>query len=504
MSAAVIYCRVSTKEQTDNLSLATQEMACRKYCAQNSLEIERVFLESESAKTTRRAEFQKMVEYCRKNKRRVAYVVVYALSRFSRNKRDHHVVRAILKGWGVTVRSATEPTDDTAMGKAMEGMIATFAELDNDIRAERTKAGMMMAVEKGRWPFKAPLGYLNVPDGEANLTPDPDRESLVRRGFELYATGRYSKTEILRKLSALGLRTRSGGKLTAQSLNKMLSNPIYAGWIVINGWGIRHRGRFKPLIEEAVFSQVRRILAGKSPTAVPHQRDHPDFPLRRFVRCKCCGGPLTASWSKGRGGRYGYYRCWDSNCHSVNVRKEQLESIFVDLLRNVCVSPESVALFQEVVRDRLACRNAENDKLQADLQKRLDGLQRKTQRLVEAFVYEKVIDQSTYQEQLDLLKREMADVELARPDVASTSTLNIDKILAFAEECLVKMDQMWEKGTPRVRWQFQKLVFPAGLDFDGNSLGTPEINNVIGTLGKTSAQIDRLASPRGFEPLLQP
>ena len=34
----------------------------------------------------------------------------------------------------------------------------------------------------------------------------------------------------------------------------------------------------------------------------PRQRNHPDLPLRGFVRCDVCGRPLTGSWSKGRKG----------------------------------------------------------------------------------------------------------------------------------------------------------------------------------------------------------
>src|SRR5689334_1126684 len=56
---AVIYCRVSTKEQTQNLSLPTQERACRAYCDQNGFVADRVFVDAgESAKTTERPEFQ--------------------------------------------------------------------------------------------------------------------------------------------------------------------------------------------------------------------------------------------------------------------------------------------------------------------------------------------------------------------------------------------------------------------------------------------------------------
>jgi DNA invertase Pin-like site-specific DNA recombinase len=42
----------------------------------------------------------------------------------------------------------------------MEGVLAAFAQFDNDVRSDRTRAGMRAALELGRWTFPAPLGYL--------------------------------------------------------------------------------------------------------------------------------------------------------------------------------------------------------------------------------------------------------------------------------------------------------------------------------------------------------
>ena len=66
-----------------------------------------------------------------------------------------HSVRH-LKSLGISLRSATEPIDDTSTGKLMEGVLASFAQFDNDVRSDRTRAGMRAALELGRWTFPAP------------------------------------------------------------------------------------------------------------------------------------------------------------------------------------------------------------------------------------------------------------------------------------------------------------------------------------------------------------
>src|SRR5512139_1545072 len=90
MVGAVIYVRVSTKEQTENLSLPTQLRACEEYCRRQGYEVlERFHEEGESAKTADRSQLQVLLKYCRTNKGKIHFVVVYNLTRFAREKFDH-------------------------------------------------------------------------------------------------------------------------------------------------------------------------------------------------------------------------------------------------------------------------------------------------------------------------------------------------------------------------------------------------------------------------------
>jgi site-specific DNA recombinase len=212
MVGAVIYVRVSTKEQTENLSLPTQLRACEEYCRRQGYEIlERFHEEGESAKTTDRSQLQALLKYCRTHKGKVHFVVVYNLTRFAREKYDHFALRAHLKSLGISLRSATEPIDDTSTGKLMEGVLASFAQFDNDVRSDRTRAGMRAALELGRWTFPAPIGYLNAPKWSGkSLVPDPERAPLIARAFEDLATGRFTKQEVIARMTEAGLRTRRG------------------------------------------------------------------------------------------------------------------------------------------------------------------------------------------------------------------------------------------------------------------------------------------------------
>ena len=249
MIGAVIYVRVSTKEQTENLSLPTQLRACEEYCRREGFEVvDRFKEEGESAKTTDRTELQKLLKYCRTHKGKVHFVVVYNLTRFAREKYDHFALHAHLKSLGISLRSATEPIDDTSTGKLMEGVLAAFAQFDNDVRSERTRAGMRAALELGRWTFPAPLGYLNAPKWSGkSLIPDPERAPLVRQMFEDFASGRFTKQEVLARVTERGLRTRRGLTVSPQSFGQMLHCTVYIGRIESPEFGVSTRGDFEPL-----------------------------------------------------------------------------------------------------------------------------------------------------------------------------------------------------------------------------------------------------------------
>jgi len=211
MVGAVIYVRVSTKEQTENLSLPTQLRACEEYCRRQGYDVlARFHEEGESAKTTDRSQLQKLLTFCRLNKGRVHFVVVFNLTRFARDKYDHFALRSHLQSLGISLRSATEPIDDTSTGKLMEGVLAAFAQFDNDVRSDRTRAGMKAALELGRWVFLAPIGYLNASRSMGkSLMADAERAPIVRPPSKQSATSTNPRA-LSSEVTPGELHTRSG------------------------------------------------------------------------------------------------------------------------------------------------------------------------------------------------------------------------------------------------------------------------------------------------------
>lgn len=470
MIGAVVYVRVSDPRQAENLSLATQLKACEEYCERQGFAVlERFKEQGESAKTADRTELQKLLQFCRVNKGKVHFVVVFNLTRFAREKYDHVALRAHLKSLGISLRSATEPIDDTATGKLMEGVLAALAQFDNDVRSDRTKAGMRAALELGRWTFLAPIGYLNAPRWSGkSLVEDPERAPFVRRAFEEFATGRYTKQQVLAEMTRLGLTTRRGAKVSGQTFDAVLENQLYIGIIDCPEYGVHSkRGDFEPLIDEKLFYRVQGILQKRIRSIAPPQKSRPDSPLRAFVRCHACGRALTGSWSKGRNDRFAYYHC-RADCRDINIAKAKLEGLFVDELARLQPSEGYMRLVKaRVVKVWDRARTDVKEKAEA-VERRIKTIRQRIDRLDNAFLFDRSIDIDTYDRHKERLTEELT---LARMDRHATELeeMDVEGILGFAERVLPRAADLWVQASLEQRQRLQQLFFPDGIAFDGKA-----------------------------------
>ena len=324
-------------------------------------------------------------------------------------------------------------------------------------------------MELGRWVFLAPLGYINAPRAMGKtLMPDPERAPIVRRVFEEYATGRFTKQQVLEQAWAWGLTNRRNRPLTSQAIGTLLRNRLYAGIVDVSEYGVRaKRGDFEPLISEELFYRVQSVLSGRVPATTPQQRAHPDFPLRAFVRCVSCGRGLTGSWSKGRSEYYAYYHCRPGCRAKVNVTKAKLEGLFADELTLLQPTPGYMRLLKESVLQIWKARKAAVREEIESAERAAKAIQNKLDRLDEAFLFERSIDIDTYDRHAEKLREELT---LARMDRHSgqLDELDVEGILAFAERVLPRAADLWVQASLEQRQRFQQLFFPDGIAFDGN------------------------------------
>jgi site-specific DNA recombinase len=239
--AAVAYIRVSTDKQAKQWhNLPNQQAKVRGHCERVGFSIMREFIDAESARTDDRPAFQEMLTFCRKNHGKVAHVVVADLSRLARNVVDQGTTIAELQRLGIALVSVDEPIlDATAAGRLSANMIGAMNQFFSDSLSERIKYRMRAGFEAGRYLRAAPIGYMNA---EKVLVRDPNRAPLVKKAFELIASGS-TMAAAMSLTAALGLRTRRGNQVTKQSFARMLQNPIYVGWLASGDDRVKHTSR---------------------------------------------------------------------------------------------------------------------------------------------------------------------------------------------------------------------------------------------------------------------
>ena len=477
MVGAVIYIRVSTKEQTENLSLPTQLRACEEYCHREGFEVVQRFKEEgESAKTADRTELQRLLAYCRTNKGKVHFVVVFNLTRFALDKYDHFALHSHLRSLGISLRSATEPIDDTSTGKLMEGVLAAFAQFDNDVRSDRTRAEMRAALDLGRWTFLAPLGYMNAPRATGkSLFADPDRGPIVRRVFKEYATGRFTKQQMLQQATRWGLTNRRGQPLSSQAIGMLLRNRLYVGVIDVPDFGVRDkRGDFEPLISDEVFYKAQAVLAGRVPVTAPLQRNRPDFPLRGFVLCAGCRKPYTAAWSRGKKKEFAYYRCNSLGCEfrHKGVRADRMHVEFEALLGKLKPRPAILEGVRTEFLEEWKRRQLDVETVRKERQRKLDEIQKQIDGYLDA------VGRCHSPTMLKKIEEEVEALDAKRlrlgGRIGRAKPYDFEHALALVIDFLQDPSQRWRTGDLSLKRLVLRLVFSETLVYDRETgFGTP-------------------------------
>ena len=316
--------------------------------------------------------------------------------------------------------------------------------------------------------------------------------------FEEFGTGHRSRPEVLRLVTALGLTTRAGKPLSAQSFAALLRNRLYAGWVQVPKWSVSARGDFEALVPDPLFRRVQRLLGGTGDPVRPYRRRHPDFPLRRFVTCGQCETPLTGSWSTGRAKKYAYYHC--RKCRGVKVTKLDLEGAFLALLGRLQPERAYMRLFNEIVLDVWNARLGETKKLRSKLEAVVRQEQQRLDRIEDAFLHERSIDRQTYERQRDQHREQLSLAEMELGD-AVLDDLDVEGVLGFAEHALTNAARLWVELDIGGKQELQQALFPEGVSFDGEEFGTAVTSLAFKHFEALRPIGSELASPTGFEPV---
>jgi site-specific DNA recombinase len=390
---AVLYLRVSTPRQMhtaididpEGNSIATQRETCHAKAQNLGTRVLAEFVEpgNSAQSIEKRPVFRQLLAYLEAHRGEVGYVIVYMRSRAFRNSIDAAITKRALSLLGVRIISCKEDFGSGPVADAMETVSDAFNELQVRQNGEDIKQKMRHKALNGGTVSRAKLGYLNIRvEHEGRLFNsiglDEQRAPLVRKAFELYATGEYTLDRLEAAMADLGLTTRPSARWPGEQpvgdskLHQMLSDPYYAGWVVVDGQLIK--GRHEPIISQALFDQVQDVLAersrgGKRDRVLCHY-------LKGMLFCGRCDrrgrtARLIYTEAKGRNGQYyGYFLCrgrQDGECDLPHLPAWQVEEAIEQHYQALSL-PEG---FTEAVRALLDTTMADQQQLTRECQERL-------------------------------------------------------------------------------------------------------------------------------------
>ena len=471
---AVVYTRVSSQEQANNNgSLDVQLKYCNDFCKANNLTIREYFGGTfESAKTDGRKEFQRMLEYVRKQKS-ISHIIIFNYDRFSRTGSGAAQLSEQLRSEGIILKSVTQDIDtSTAAGRLQENFFHMINNFDNSAKSDRTKINTREVMMKGFWPYAPPLGYKNNKAKHRACYHEyvvTEEGQALKKAFILKAEGKHSNREIIDLLNAKGVG------ITAKNIRWILSNPFYAGYVtgkLVEGKLIK--GKHPALIDLKTFLKANELLQHSTGAGIPKEFRHEEVPLKVFAKDEVSGSTFTGYKTKGN-----WYYKTKASPTPVNVRADELNSLFVDSLKEYEYNKGHKAKLMKLIATSLKEQMAEAIADTKLLKKQITEKQAQFDKVEEGFILGN-ISKELYDKYSDKYKKELADLaQKTNQSGFDGSNLenSVEKCLKIAEN----LSSAWLEAKYENKQRLQQLVFPEGVVYSkkDRAVRTLRVNSIF-------------------------
>lgn len=451
------YIRVSTQRQgQQGTSLTEQTGAIDRYAKTWNLPIVKRFEERETAAKQGRPVFLEMVKALKERKARG--VIIHKIDRSARNLRDWAELGSLID-LGTEVHFVNESLDLSSRGGRLSADIQAVVASDyiRNLREETIK-GMHGRVKQGFYPLPAPIGYVDKGAAKAKEF-DPIRAPLLKRAFELYATGRYGLIALSDEMYRLGLRNRGGKQLSKNALNVCLRNPFYAGLVRLRSMSETYLGQHTALVPKRLFDNVQAVLAGKR---VKKSSRH-SFIFRRYIKCSRCGNSFTGELQKG----HRYYRCHTRMCSQQPHREVHILEQFSRVLKTIEFDDVEMEGFRKTLLQLENEEPRQIERQKQELSLRIQQIDSKLDRLADGYM-DGIFDRDIYKRKQETLLGQRVRTAQNLAELGNRSENAISNLKSFFE--LAKSAYLsFKKADDAEKREFVEIVC-SNITADGKSL----------------------------------
>ncbi len=279
-----------------------------------------------------------------------------------------------------------------------------------DNLSENVRRGMKHKVRIGIWPMKAPFGYINDRVTKT-IKVNPESSKVIKKGFEMFAAGGKSFTEIASYFYKFGIKSLSNKPLKPDGIKRILTSRFYIG--IMKYDGEYYEGFHKLFITKKLFDEVQRQV---DKIDRPRHKGH-NFLFTGLARCGECKAAITCEqhikkYKNGTKQRFVHYRCTKKlgPCTQKYLNEQNLIEQVREII-NKCAIHES---WQEPIEKWME-QEWMKDQLEAEttiqtLKQELKLLDEKLSRLLDTYL-DQIIDAQTYKMKKNELFEEKLKLE---------------------------------------------------------------------------------------------
>jgi site-specific DNA recombinase len=428
MKMAAIYARVSSEQQREENTIASQTASLIEFAKSHDLEVpaEWVFEdEGYSGATLERPGLERVRDLAAEGQ--IQVVLAYSPDRLSRKYAYQILLMEEFARQGVETVFVKSPQGDSAEDQLLVQFQGMIAEYERAQILERSRRGKRHRAHAGEISVmsNAPYGYRYI--RKSDETPaayiiDEAEADVVRRVYEMYTGQGLSIGEITRRLNTESIPTRKSARWERSVVWAVLRNPAYRGAACFGKTRVsarrrvmrpqRRRGVTMPnttasherpreewieipvpaLVTEDSFARAQELLHQNKIRS--RRRTIAPSVVQGLVTCAKCGYALSRTSTQTSARKIHYYKCIGSDgwrklggpvCDNGRfVRQELLDQIvWAEVIR---LLEEPVLIQQELDRRLVAARSSDpTRKREQTLQRELTHVGKGIERLLYAY-----------------------------------------------------------------------------------------------------------------------
>jgi site-specific DNA recombinase len=443
---AAIYARVSSEQQREENTIASQTASLIEFAKNHELEVPKEWVvedEGYSGATLERPGLERVRDLAAEGQ--IQVVLAYSPDRLSRKYAYQILLIEEFARQGVETLFVKSPQGSSPEDQLLVQFQGMIAEYERAQILERSRRGKRHRAHAGEVSVMsgAPYGYRYIrktDDVPAAYVIDEAEARVVRRVYEMYTVEGLSIAEITRRLNREGIPARKASRWERSVVWGMLRNPAYRGVACFGKTRLcartqtrpqRRRGATTPsntaghqrpreewieipvpaLVTEETFARAQELLYHNKIRS--RRRTIAPSVVQGLVGCAKCGYALSRTSTQTSARKIHYYKCIGSDswrklggpvCDNNHfIRQELLDQIvWAEVVR---LLQDPVLIQQELDRRLAAARTSDpTRKREQSLQRELSHVDKGIERLLTAY-QEELLSLEQLRERMPMLRQ---------------------------------------------------------------------------------------------------